>query len=213
MGIPSCRFVSDQHEQFICAICLDVSDNPVVTKECEHIFCASCINSTELIRCPACNQELESAAGNSEATRVISGLLRRVYYNMKLRCLNPTCDTVLLISDYENHDASCPITFDICNDCEFKQRRSPDNNHSCVKVLKFENKILIKEQDEIRQDNENLRQEVENVAAKLEKLLKCHVNLVRRLDVYGFNTEALKYERNSLNQDWGDEARKYWKDL
>ena len=68
----------------------------------------------------------------------IKGALKRVYADLRMKCLNPSCDKGLTPSDYKYHDENCSITFEICKDCGFKTRRGPNNDHSCIQVLKAE---------------------------------------------------------------------------
>ena len=66
MGISRNRFTDRIHEQFVCAICLDVSVDPVVTNDCDHIFCTECTQDAKTSKCPSCRKELKRV----EATKV-----------------------------------------------------------------------------------------------------------------------------------------------
>ena len=145
MGIPSCRFVDRSHDQFTCTICLDVASNPVAITDCEHVFCLSCIGSDQIAKCPTCQAPFTEPKWSE-----LKGALKRIYYDLNVKCLNPSCDQrlttsnnpscdqSLTTSNYEDHDENCPTTFDICKDCEFKVRRAEGTKHSCVRVLKGE---------------------------------------------------------------------------
>ncbi len=44
MGYDILRFKSaDINREFICSICLDVLEEPLVIDPCDHIFCSDCI--------------------------------------------------------------------------------------------------------------------------------------------------------------------------
>ena len=98
----------------------------------DHLFCKACIG-LGVVRCPSCNGKFKDPKWND-----IKGALKRVYDDLRMKCLNPSCDKVLVPSDYKYHDENCPITFEICKDCGFKTRRGPNNDHSCIQVLKAE---------------------------------------------------------------------------
>ncbi len=44
MGYDTKRFIGKIADHFICSICLDVIENPVMTGICEHIFCKKYLN-------------------------------------------------------------------------------------------------------------------------------------------------------------------------
>lgn len=103
------------HDQFICTVCLDVSDNLVVMNGCDRIFCRSCSDSNELKKCPTFQVGFKDPQFES-----IKSATARVYYDLRMKCINPSCDMVLIPSDYKYHDDNNNITFDTCKDCGFK---------------------------------------------------------------------------------------------
>lgn len=167
MGIPSCRFLDRHHDQFICTICLDVSADPVAIIGCDHVFCYTCISSMKLGKCPTCQTPFKDSKWNQ-----IEGISRRIYLDLRMKCLNPSCDKVLTPSDYKYHDENCEITFDTCKDCGFKTRRCPNNDHSCVQVLKAE---LVSNSKKIEEMKTRMRTEV-------EKMMEDRKNETERMD-------------------------------
>lgn len=153
MGIPSCRFVDRHHDQFTCTICLDVASNPVAVTDCDHIFCLACIDSDQFEKCPTCQSAFKETKWSG-----LKGTLKRIYYDLNMKCLNPSCDQPLTTSNYEDHDENCPITFNVCEDCGFKVRRAEGTEHSCVRVLK----------DELAEMKEKFESELEKTGKKLE---------------------------------------------
>lgn len=139
MGIPTHRFMDRQHEQFVCSICLDVAADPVATNSCDHIFCRACLSNVKQPRCPTCQQKLQNPK-----FKPIQGSIKRIYIDLKIRCLNSMCDKSLNIGSFSYHDDNCPISFDICRDCNFKSRRGQRDVHSCVQVLKSDLSALTK---------------------------------------------------------------------
>lgn len=133
MGVPSCRFVDRQHEMFVCPICLDVAIDPVVMNDCDHIFCKACAEPWTGPACALCNTELKDPKWLP-----VRGQVKRIYLDLKVRCINPQCEIALGSTTYKEHDENCPITFEICSECGLKSRRNPPSYHSCVQILKIE---------------------------------------------------------------------------
>ena len=161
MGLPSRRFLDRNYDQFICTICLDVSDDLVAVNGCDHIFCRSCIDSNELKKCPTCQ-----AGFKDPKFEIIKSATTRVYYDLRMKRINPSCDKVLIPSDYKYHDDNCeitfdtckdcgfrvhdekcPVTFDTCKDCDFKARRGSKSDHFCAKVLKGDEELFIERKE------------------------------------------------------------------
>lgn len=60
MGIPEDIFLTPFSFHLLCAICLDVSEAPVLTS-CGHVFCHACFRKLEKnakVKCPNCRKEL-----------------------------------------------------------------------------------------------------------------------------------------------------------
>ena len=131
MGIPSCRFTDRQHEQFVCTICLDVAADPVATNNCDHIFCRSCLSVSKVVKCPTCQEKLQQPKFNP-----IQGSIKRIYVDLKIKCINAMCNQSLDIGNYSKHDDNCPLSFATCKDCGHKMKRVQVQLHSCVQSLK-----------------------------------------------------------------------------
>lgn len=135
MGIPTCRFVDKAHEHFVCPVCLDVATDPIVVKDCEHVFCRKCIRQDKVngVKCTTCQEEVKCPKYQE-----LKGLSKRCYLDLKVTCRNPGCKQVSDINTFIAHDSLCPI---ICSDCGHK---SFTGVHSCVAVLKdhYESKLV-----------------------------------------------------------------------
>ena len=131
MGIPTCRFLDPKHEQFVCVICLDVAEDPVVITGCEHIFCRTCVDKVGLSKCPSCREPFIEPRWTG-----LGAALKRSYLDLKIRCLNPSCKQNLDVDSFADHDSNCPITFKFCNECGDKARRVSDEQHSCIASLR-----------------------------------------------------------------------------
>lgn len=127
MGIPSCRFMDKLHEEFICSVCLDVTLDPVLDDECQHVFCRECIKKDTLDKCPTCQEPFEVVIE-------LPLCFRRCYLALRVRCLNPSCDQALDVTTFLDHDKRCPITFESCSNCGDKSKRGSSSVHPCEKI-------------------------------------------------------------------------------
>ena len=156
MGIPTCRFTDRQHEQFVCSICLDVAQDPVATNNCDHIFCRGCMCSHNSPTCATCQQKLLQPK-----FMPLKGSIKRIYMDLKVKCLNTMCTQQLDVGSYANHDQNCPISFIPCNECGFKIRRGTNQpNHSCIRSLK----------DEVARLEKKLHASEARIEARIRKL-------------------------------------------
>ena len=104
MGIPSCRFTDRNHEQFSCTVCLDVAEDPIVVNDCEHIFCRKCVDIEGLNKCPSCQEMFKAPKWTN-----LKGALKRVYLDLKVKCLNSSCDHNMDLSNFDEHDMVCTV--------------------------------------------------------------------------------------------------------
>ena len=156
MGIPSCRFSDRNHEQFTCTVCLDVAEDPVMVSDCEHIFCRKCVDIEGLDKCPSCQEPFKQPKWGS-----LKGFSKRVYLDLKVKCLNPSCGHDMDTSNFNEHASVCPITFEFCKECGLKSRRGSENEHSCIQVIKdhYEEKLIQMEQKIAKVKDEKIGEE------------------------------------------------------
>ena len=172
MGIPSCRFTDRNHEQFTCTVCLDVAGDPIVVTDCEHIFCKKCVDIEGLAKCPTCQESFKEPKWTD-----LKGGFKRVYLDLKVKCLNPSCDQDMDISNFKEHDLVCPITFKFCKECGLKSRRGAENEHSCIQVIKdhYEGKLVQLEQkmkEKMARMEEQLKELTQNMGPTVEEVMK-----------------------------------------
>lgn len=137
MGIQTNRFIERTHEQFICAICLEVAIDPVATNDCDHIFCKECIEAANTNCCSMCKQQLKTPKWNC-----LRGSIKRIYLDLEMKCLNSKCDQKLSISAYQNHDENCPKQYKICKYCSVKYRELDASGHSCIRKIQDRMKAM-----------------------------------------------------------------------
>lgn len=162
-ALPSCRFMDKMHEEFVCSVCLEVALEPVAVNDCEHIFCRQCIDAEEITRCPTCQEPLKDPKWYK-----LRGAIKRCYFGLVLKCLNPDCDQKLDVKTFVKHDNYCDITFDFCDDWNYESRRSESNEHSCGKVLKefYESKL-----NEVKFELDQLKEQFKEERKRSEDLM------------------------------------------
>lgn len=162
MGIDKLRFeenISISIAEFYCGVCCDVADNPILTKECEHCLCRSCV-TPDMRMCPTCGVKINGFDEFSTA-------LRRIYSNINLRCVYKNCKEVLTIETYQQHERKCPEGFYDCpNLCGFKLRLSVDEAqraHNCIEILRSQINALASANRDLQSINERLYVQVEEL--------------------------------------------------
>ncbi|CAG8460940.1 2767_t:CDS:2 [Ambispora gerdemannii] len=111
MGLSKEMFIDSVPDGYMCAICLDVLQEPTFV-ECvqEHAFCRSCINEliksshgrlsspSGTISCPTCRERV-----NTSSLRV-SKFVKRLIGSLNVRCANKECDWVGSCMDQGWHE-------------------------------------------------------------------------------------------------------------
>ncbi|XP_055341739.1 LOW QUALITY PROTEIN: E3 ubiquitin-protein ligase NRDP1-like [Paramacrobiotus metropolitanus] len=149
MGFDCDRFEnpSQVDAELICSICSGVFDNPVQLPECEHVFCAVCIERwlLESSKCPLDRKSIQSSPGEPRgryAPRPAPRIFRTLLGRMRIRCLFHThgCSQLLNLEHLEQHQLTCPhnpeglVTCD--KGCGTDYKKSAGREHNCVTVLK-----------------------------------------------------------------------------
>ncbi|KAG4067769.1 hypothetical protein HA402_005541 [Bradysia odoriphaga] len=170
MGIDKLRFTETiivSIAEFLCGICDNVVADPILTKECEHCLCRSCVTVAVKI-CPTCSIKVN---GFEE----LGTALRRVYSNIKLRCVYKSCKEALTIATYQEHERKCPEGFYECpNLCGFKLRLSIDEAqraHNCIEILKTKIVGLEVTMVDLKTTNGELNIQIEKLKAENAGLL------------------------------------------
>ena len=143
MGIEVARFVGEFFDSFLCPICLDVVEDPIMMSTCEHLFCKVCFDTmvkSSIALCPTCRE-----AANKNGSKPLNHVLKSIYGSLKMQCMDPSCEEKLTISNYKHHDETCPkINFN-CPDCGFNVKKligEEKIDHNCIQFLKGKIKQL-----------------------------------------------------------------------
>jgi len=152
MGFDTARFVHPPEDELICSICSSVLEDPLMTVECEHLFCSDCIfkwiSRSTARSCPIDRTPINVTTGLKPAPRAIRNLLAR----LELRCdyAASGCQYVSRLEQMEKHAASCdfnPRKQVRCNMwCERLMAREELERHNCYKDLKM---TMAKKDEEI----------------------------------------------------------------
>lgn len=127
MGIEVERFIGDHHNPFICPVCLDVEDDPVVTP-CDHLFCKICFTPG---RCPTCRR-------NVRQTEPMSRILTEDYESLKLKCPFQRCNQELIIGNFRSHGQSCPFRSNECPTCGYKMEEGHNSLKEKIAALELQ---------------------------------------------------------------------------
>lgn len=137
MGFDVDLFEENISDEFICAICTGVLDNPQTT-HCDHLFCDRCINDWLRLHptCPIDRLHLRPCMLRP-APRAIRNLLSR----LKLRCLfyEDGCRELVTLEHHSSHVESCKFDPSITVTCKLYCKRSmPQRDfktHNCYNEL------------------------------------------------------------------------------
>ncbi len=95
-------FVGDKEkiEDFICSICLDMINNPKQCKECNNLFCESCIDEYNIINnlCPICKEPF--------IKQNINKYVRKNFEKFEFLC-SRNCSKIIKYFDSDKHIQIC----------------------------------------------------------------------------------------------------------
>ena len=112
----------------LCATRLLKNPSLLITASIRSVMAVSF--GKEIEECPSCKKNF-----NFEEMK---GQLKKVYLNLKVKCLSGKCSHDMDISNFKDHDPVCGFVFDFCHQCRVKSTRKPGEEHSCVKALIIE---------------------------------------------------------------------------
>ena len=168
MGYDQERFVDDFGQDLVCSICLCVLEEPVECKTCQTNFCSKCMDSWRVksVKCPN-NCELNLRRTHRYLRGVLNSLhlkcintsfgcqqiltIETVGKHESHECLHRVvkckyldCDTMLLPSDIEEHEATCTKKVTLCETCGEKLKNNALETHSCIQSLSSKiNSLLV----------------------------------------------------------------------
>jgi hypothetical protein len=147
MGYDINRFVENSvDEEFVCNICHDVLEEPLMVSHCEHLYCSQCIRECVKVR-GVCPQDRSRITINQlvEPPRIVNNLLNK----LRIKCRTGSgsgggggqgCQEVLLLGELVAHHDKCAANTDNKVKCFCNQEMAINhfNTHkaSCVEHQK-----------------------------------------------------------------------------
>jgi len=139
MGYEINRFEGEVDEELICPICSGVLEEPLQAPQCEHAFCAACINEW-LTRQPTCPVDRNQITPNQlkPVPRILRNLLARLYIN----CDNAShgCTALVKLDLLPGHLQECEFNpkkpVECTQGCGLVVPKDELKDHNCVKELR-----------------------------------------------------------------------------
>jgi len=157
MGIDTALALDNLDDEFVCAICTDILENPVEISRCEHNFCDSCIRKwiQDKSECPI-DRDPAVEAGLGRPRRFFRNKLAEV----RLRC--PFSGTEITHEAFERHTMNCrenPDAWRECNFCHAKHMINEEVTHqqSCLPFLRDK---IDKRESEVKQLKRKYEEEI-----------------------------------------------------
>ena len=117
MGIDLNQFVERVDDELQCSICADALENPVQLKQCEHAFCAQCIDQWFASNNRTCPIDRRNVSENdiNRSPRFIINMIGR----LKIKCnyYANGCESTLSFESLAKHVAECnfkPVKEELC---------------------------------------------------------------------------------------------------
>jgi Zinc finger, C3HC4 type (RING finger) len=174
----------------ICSICMSISIHPVVTPQCEHLFCYDCIRQSmkEHPYCPIDRKpcKLESLKRIQDC----SPFIHRIWCSVQVKCAFSIrgCCWIGSIADYMKHYQS---------DCHFNTTNKNKNNNLHRKMLRkyYAGNMIEDDDDEDHEKNLEVEIKMFCLEEKVRELEKKNESLATSLVEYKKN-ERLKEEND-----------------
>ena len=165
-----CETVREILPNFTCSICKDLLEDSVMIKQCDHIFCRSCL--TEWVKsqnkgtnapCPECRELF--ASSDVKELRVIRNMLS----TFEFKCVHEPCNEIIRYDDLNAHPQECNYFYTKCTFCneETLVKDLDQHNDECIKYIKNQKLELENEVDSLKIENNSLNLEVKRLKWKL----------------------------------------------
>ena len=103
MGIDKFLFADLTSDYFLCTVCFDVVDGPVISPCCKSLFCRECYFSSVSETFPGSPNCRKCKKDSLLAVDFIDGPLKIIYDDLKMRCRSKSCQEVLKVRNYKQH--------------------------------------------------------------------------------------------------------------
>lgn len=151
MGYDVNRFESKVSDEFMCTICHDVLQDPLVTPTCEHVFCGKCItdwlqNGPTNSLGPSCPNDRTPAT--IDCLRPPLRSFRNLLNGLNIRCTFIGCSLYVKLNNLSEHESICmhnPINmekeFNCPQNCGAMIKVQNRDKHNCVAYMRKESKL------------------------------------------------------------------------
>lgn len=139
MGYEIVRFEGDVDEELICPICSGVMEEPLQAPQCEHAFCAGCIQEW-LTRQPTCPVDRSPITYNQ--LKPVPRIMRNLLARLQIKCDNEKhgCKVVVKLDALTFHLQECehnPKKPVHCTEgCGLVIPKDELKDHNCVRELR-----------------------------------------------------------------------------
>ncbi|XP_054158802.1 uncharacterized protein LOC128957112 [Oppia nitens] len=222
MGFDIKRFnESDIRQEFLCPICCDILQEPVILQECEHVFCGQCIGQW-FTNCTAA----EATADNNNKTCPIDRQVvdqqslrppqrsfKTLISSLAIQCdfADNGCRERVPIDELPGHRSQCaynPEAMDQQIDCPLNcgavvsRRCSYTNEHNCVSHLKNILEMSTKQINELKHRNHELVAERRQLTEQIDDLRRDNCQLSGKYEeVVKLLDQLLCTENDKLSTD------------
>ncbi|KAK2153764.1 hypothetical protein LSH36_287g05027 [Paralvinella palmiformis] len=205
MGYDINRFQGDVDEELVCPICTGVLEEPLQAPQCEHAFCASCINEW-LTRQPTCPVDRNPITPNQlkPVPRITRNLLSRLF----IACDNASygCTSIIRLDMLQSHLQECehnPKKPVMCEQgCGLTIPKDELKDHNCVKELRClvqlqQSKLTDLQTDvaEIRLQNNELKREM-HLLKEYMRAMRVANPRIRELQLEMENDDVVRWVSN-----------------
>lgn len=156
-------------KEFVCAICLSIPLNPLIIRQCSHVFCENCIeeyldHQIEVIQdetCPVCRCQF--ACTDLSPLEKESTLAHRIWAGIGVKCEHHAegCGWTGSLSDYKSHARSCP---------KKTRNQQTDTDRGTIDSLEEEINRLKVTQEEMEVTKEDLEMECNLLKSENQEL-------------------------------------------
>ena len=184
--------------EFICSLCRDVLQDPVMISSCEHVFCVVCITNrlTGSKTCPKDGRNIGFRPLEQLKTpprpflNLLNGLRRRCQFQAF------GCHAVITVGTTKEHEEVCPVnptrTRACASGCGAILKNSEVARHNCVEYLRTQ---LQQAQIATRAADTARAQEVKQMKAKMEAAEKAKAQEQKMANA------QMKAEMEAMKQD------------
>ena len=160
MGFDETRFEERPGDEFKCALCHDILENPVECAKCQYSFCQECINKWTLehpLACPfrcelklqACHRQFKNiylrlrircVYARNGCTEVVTLENVRKHESgdceyREIVCTNEGCGEKEIAKNAGRHEEVCQWKRVSCGKCGFSYFRKDQDGHDCLQML------------------------------------------------------------------------------